>query len=216
MNVLIDLGRRRGLALLGSTGLWLGLSGCVSVGQSGGLQVHHRLHDVGPTPQRLPKPLVSALLIQVLPGDALADSHTMAYTRAPQQFAFYQQSQWLERPSRMVASLLTRRLEARGLAAALGRMGEPLQADWLLSLSLEDVHHDFTSPPGLGRLSLRADLLDRRQRQRQAQLRLTLQAAATSADAAGAAQALSLALSQGLDQLLPWLESELRRAGAAS
>lgn len=201
--------RAAGLMLL------LGLAGCVSVGNEAALQIHHRLHDAGSLPQRLPQPLVEALLIQTLAGDALADSHSIAYARAPQQFAFYQQSQWLERPSRLLSTLAQRRLEARGVARAVARLGEPLRADWLLTLSLEGLHHDFARPPGQGRLLLRAELLDRRSRARLAQQHFELAAAAPSGDAAGAAQALSIALGRSFDALLPWLEAELGRALAA-
>ncbi|WP_349742973.1 ABC-type transport auxiliary lipoprotein family protein [Roseateles cavernae] len=194
------------------------LSACVSVGGGDApLQALYRLHDEGAgTAERLPAPLVAALLIQQLPANAMADTVSMAYSKRAHEFAFYQQGSWVEQPVRQVPRLLQQRLEARGIAGAVGLLGDPMRADWLLTVGISSLHHEVGSEPGSAKLALTLELFDRRSRQRVARRRFDAEVPARSASAAGAAQALSQALSQSFDALLPWLETELARAAKVS
>lgn len=206
--------------LLATTPLWLGA--CVSVGLGGDVpaQAHYRLHDRavssagGGTPARLPAPLVPALVIQPLPADATADTISVAYSPRPNVFGFYQFASWSERPVRQVPRLLQQRLEARGIAQAVGLVGEPLRADWLLTLSIETLHHDTSTVPGSGRVTLSAELFDRRDRSRVARQRFDASVPAASADAPAATAAISQAMGQTFDALVPWLEAALPPAVA--
>jgi ABC-type uncharacterized transport system auxiliary subunit len=205
--------RRRLLAALGSTGLLAaGVAGCVTVGigneSTGQLQL--RLMD-GTAAQvtARPAPLVPVLLVQAQPGDALADTLSIAFSRAPQQFAFYQRSLWTERPVRRVPRLLQERLQARGIANVVGQLGDPLSSDWLLALRVDALHHDVSTPPGQAQVVLVAELFDRRSRQHVAQQRVAVSVPVATADAPAAVAALSQALGRAFDQLLPWLETAL-------
>lgn len=193
----------------------LSLGGCVSIGTGGDLpsHAHHLLTDPGAaaTPARTAA-LVPALLIQPLPSDALADTVSIAYSRQPNQFAFYQFASWTERPVRQIPRLLQRRLEARRVATAVGLLGEPLRADWLLTVAIDTLHHDVTTSPGRGRIALTVELFDRRQRRRVDRQQFASDVTAASADAAAATNAMSQALAQSFDVLLPWLEASLQRA----
>ncbi len=198
--------------------LSMGLAACVSVGigTDAPLQAQYRLHDAAPAPVRRAEPLVPALLIQALPADATADSVAIAYSRRANEFAYYQLAAWTERPVRQLPRLLQQRLEARGVAAAVGLVGDPLRGDWLLTLGIDALHHDVSASPGQGRVALTAELFDRRTRGRIARRQFVIEAPAASADAPGAAAAMSVALTQAFDGLLPWLETELQRAAAAA
>lgn len=204
----------RRLALLG---LGMALAGCVSVGSSDGAAPHasHMLHDTAAGVTRRAQPLVAALLIQPLPADALADTAAIAYSRRANEFAFYQLATWTERPVRQVPRLLQRRLEARGVAGAVGLLGEPLRGDWLLAVAIDTLHHDVATPPGVARFSLTAELFDRRSRTRVARRQFEANVPTARADSAAAAAAMSQALSATFDELAPWLEDELQRAVAA-
>jgi ABC-type uncharacterized transport system auxiliary subunit len=196
------------------------LAACVSlrVGEDAAPHTHHVLRDAAaatPNSARRTEPLVRALLIQPLPGDALADTTSIAYSRHAHQFAFYQLASWAEWPSREVPRLLQRRLEARGVAAAVGMLGEPMRADWLLTIGVDTLHHDVSTAPGQARLALSAELFDRRHRTRVARRQFKASAPSASADSAAAAAALSVAVAQAFDALVPWLESELRSAEPA-
>jgi ABC-type uncharacterized transport system auxiliary subunit len=203
-------------AVLGAAATLL-LAACLSIGNSGpsAPHAHHALHDPAPLPARRAEPIVPALLIRALPADALADTVSIAYSPRPDEYAFYQLASWTERPLRRLPRLLQRRLEASGIAAAVGQDGDPLRADWLLTLRIETLHHDVAVPPGAARLVLTAELFDRRKRQRVAQRRFESVTPAARADSAAAAAAMSQSLAAVFDALQPWLEAELQAAVAA-
>lgn len=192
------------------------LGACVSVNLGGDVpaQAQYLLHDAGAPATRRAEPIVAALLIQPLPADATADSAAMAYSRRAHEFATYQLATWTERPVRQVPRLLQQRLEARGVAGAVGIVGDPLRADWLLTIAIDTLHHDVSAAPGQGRFAISAELFDRRSRTRLARRQFTAAVPAASADAPGAAAAMSAALTQAIDGLVPWLEAELQKAAA--
>lgn len=194
------------------------LGGCVSVGigNEAALDTQFALRDAAAAaPARREQPLVQSLLIQAVPADALGDTTSIAYSRRPGEYAFYQLASWTERPVRVLPRLLQRRLEARGSAAAVGLAGEPLRSDWLLQVSVDAVVHELGSEPGAGRLALTLELFDRRSRARTARRSFEASVAAPRADSAAAAAALSQAVAQVFDAAVPWLEGELQRAAAA-
>lgn len=204
----------RRFALLGLTTV---LAGCISVGSSDSAAPHasHLLHDTAASVERRAEPLVAALLIQPLPGIALADTASIAYSRRANEFAFYQLASWTERPVRQLPRLLQRRLEARGVAGAVGLLGEPLRGDWLLAVAIDTLHHDVATAPGVARFALTAELFDRRSRTRVARRQFEATMPTARADSAAAAAAMSQALSATFDRLGPWLEDELQRGVAA-
>ncbi|WP_418320346.1 ABC-type transport auxiliary lipoprotein family protein [Piscinibacter sakaiensis] len=185
----------------------------VSVGNEGSPHTQLRLTDAAAAqPTRRAEPLIAALLIQPLPADALTDTTSIAYARRDNEFAFYQFASWTERPVRQVPRLLQRRLEARGIAGAVGLLGDPLRADWLLTVAVQTLHHDASMTPGTGRLAMTVELFDRRGRIRVARRHFETAAATTREDAPAAAAAMSKAVALAFDELLPWLEAELQRA----
>ena len=204
---------RRGL-VLAALPATLGLGGCVSLklGADAPAHAYLALHDPGL--DRVAGGVaarVDALLIQVQPGSALADTHSIAYSRRAHEYAFYQLASWTERPVRSLPRLLQRRIEARGVASATGLTGDPLRADWLLALAIDEFVHELHAEPGTGRIALTAELFDRRARARVAHRRFEAGAAAGRADSAAAAAALSQATSRAFDELVAWLEVELQR-----
>jgi len=194
------------------------LSACVSVGigSDAPAQAHYQLNDAVPAAPRRAQPVVAALLIQTVPADATADTASIAYSQRPSEFAFYQFSQWTERPVRRVPRLLQQRLEARGVAGAVGIVGDPLRADWLLTVAVDALHHDVSAPPGQARVALTAELFDRRNRTRIARRQFDVTVPTASATAPAATAARSLALTQAFDRLVPWFEAELQQAAKAA
>jgi ABC-type uncharacterized transport system auxiliary subunit len=194
--------------------VWL-LGGCVSVGSGADAPAHVylQLSDTGRATAR-PAPLVGALLIEPRPATALADTVSIAYAREPGVFGYYQFASWVERPVRALPRLLQQRLEARGVAGAVGQLGDPLRTPWLLSVRVDSLYHDVSTSPGRARLVLHAELFDRGARSRVAQRTFSAEVPAARADATAAAQALSGAVAVAFDALLPWLEDALAAADA--
>ncbi len=205
------LNERRAVLAIGATAA-VTLAGCVSVGIGNEPAAQQQLRLVDASAAAVAArtaPLVAALLVQAQPGDALADTLDIAYSRGPQRFGFYQHVRWTERPVRRLPRLLQDRLQARGVAGVVGQFGDPLASDWLLALRLETLHHDVSTPPGQAHLLLVVELFDRRSRQRVGQQRVSASAPVPSADAAAAAAAMSVAVGRAFDQLVPWLEGLL-------
>ncbi|MBK7261892.1 MAG: membrane integrity-associated transporter subunit PqiC [Rubrivivax sp.] len=192
------------------------LSSCVTVEVGGepAANVQLSLTDARPDVTRRAQTIVDALLIQAQPAQALGDTQAIAYSRRENEYAFYQYATWTERPVRRLPQLLQRRLQARGVATAVGMLGDPLRADWLLVIGVDDLHHDVRVAPGRGRLALTAGLYDRRTRVRVAQRHFVTTVAAGRADSAAAVAALSEATADVFDALLPWVETELQQGVA--
>lgn len=209
--------RRRSLVAVMSALVGGLLSGCMSLGLGGDTpaQTQYLLHDPGAaTAPRRSEPLVPALLIQAMSADAAADSVAIAYSQQANEFAHYQFATWTERPLRQVPRLLRQRLEARGVAGAVGLIGEPLRTDWLLTVAVDNLHHDVSTLPGQARVAITAELFDRRSRTRIASRQFSVALPTARADAPSATAALSASLGQAFDALVPWLEAALQTAPA--
>jgi ABC-type uncharacterized transport system auxiliary subunit len=192
------------------------LAGCVSV-QLAGADARHVslvLADERPSMARRDAPAVRALLIQAVPADPIANTRSIAYARANGVREFYQLAFWTEPPRQAIARLLQHRLEARGTAQAVGLLGQPIAADWLLAIGVEAVYHDIGAQPGTARLALRAELIDRRTRTLATRRSFDAAVPAERADSAAAAAALGRAVADTFDALVPWLEDQLVRAAA--
>jgi ABC-type uncharacterized transport system auxiliary subunit len=212
------MNHRRKLLLLAGLPALAPLGGCITIdlAEPGETLLQYRWHDDGPMPEPREQPLVEALLLQPVPGAAMADTTGIAYTRGDHAFAYYQYASWTERPLRVLPRLLQRRLEARGTAGASTLLGDQQRADWLLTLAIDELHHDVSTPPGSARLALTAELFQRRERRRVAWQRFEQNVPLVRADAAAAVDGLSTALTRTLDALLPWLEDALVHAAPRS
>lgn len=211
------MNRRHTLALLGGVPAATLLGGCITIdlAEPTQTQLQYRWQDDAPPPPARPRPLVDALLLQSVPGAAMADTTGIAYTRGAQAFAYYQYASWTERPLRTLPRLLQQRLEARGTAGITTLQGDQQRSDWLLTLAIDELHHDASTDPGSARLRVTAELFQRRARARVARQVFTQAVPLAKGDAAAAVNGLSTALTRALDQLLPWLEDALARAAAA-
>lgn len=204
--------QRRRWCLAAAAGALGTQAGCISLdlGSDSPARLQWALRDAAASPtEPLPAPRVDALLLQARPSHAVADTLSIAYSRQDQAYAFYQFASWTERPLRQVPRLLQQRLQARGTAAAVGQLGDPLRADWLLAVGVDELLHVVQPGGGMARVALTLALYDRRQRSQRALRRFDAQAPVAGENAAAAVQALSLALAQCFDQALPWLETAL-------
>jgi ABC-type uncharacterized transport system auxiliary subunit len=201
---------RRAFAVL----LWaVALTGCVSVSVGAGdapALVYYKLGDARPA--QAAKSAADGgfrLAIQSTGGDPVADATQIPYSRRQAERSFYQFAAWTERPSRRLAQLAQSRLEASGRFAVVAQLGQPIAADWLLTLSLESLVHDVGTTPGHARLALRAELIRRDDRIRVGQRLFTAEAPVGEANAPAAVAAFDVAVADLLDQLTAWTVSTL-------
>jgi ABC-type uncharacterized transport system auxiliary subunit len=151
------------------------------------------------------------LAIHASGADPLADSTAIVYSRRPGERATYQLAAWSEKPSRRLAQLVQRRLEAGGRFAAVTLLGQPVDTDVLLVLAVESVVHDVSGTPGRAQLALRAELIDRRRRARLAHRHFSASAAVAEANAPAAAAAFAAAAADLLDELAAWVAATTAR-----
>jgi len=189
----------------------LSLSGCVSVSVGSAdvpAMTYYVLADARPAPVAPPAADAKArIAIQGIGADPLADSLPVVYSRRPGERSFYQFASWTERPSLRLALLAQQRLEARGRFAAVTQLGQPVDSDWLLTLALETLVHDVSATPGRAQLSLRAELIHRRDRSRVAQRTFAAAPTVNEAAAPAAVAAFAVATADVLDPLAEWVEA---------
>ncbi|HET9025572.1 MAG TPA: ABC-type transport auxiliary lipoprotein family protein [Burkholderiaceae bacterium] len=206
---------RRSALLFGCCALLLG--GCISVGvgnSDGDVQAQYRLNDLGPPPGRAGKTVARSLVIAAMPSLGIGDTFSMAYSRAPQQRALYQYASWADRPSNRVVQLLVRRIDARGAFASVAELGSGVAGDLALNITVDELVHDTAS--ARGRLHLTAELVDRTTRTLVARRRFEAAAPVAQENARAAVAALSRALTNVLDELVPWLESAAEKLPATA
>ncbi|UCG97152.1 MAG: membrane integrity-associated transporter subunit PqiC [Burkholderiales bacterium] len=154
-----------------------------------------------------PPQATDRLAVQGIAGDAIADSLSIVYSRQSSERAFYQFASWSERPTSRIALLAQQRLQAGGRFASVTQLGQPVAADWLLTLALDTLVHDVSVTPGRAQLVLRADLISRRDRSLVAQRSFSAAPPVAEPAAAAAVDAFATATADVLDQLTAWVEA---------
>ncbi|MEI7446979.1 MAG: ABC-type transport auxiliary lipoprotein family protein [Burkholderiales bacterium] len=207
---------RAGAAAFGGTAL----AGCTVLGNDAPRFDFFVIEDlrVPPAaPAAAPPRLDRTLLLTVGPTPALFDSDRIVFTRDGAGRAYYQYSNWSERPARRVLALTEARLTAGGGFRAVAQTLAGVRGDQVLSLRLDDMTHDDSVSPGVMRISVTAELLDWRTRTLAARRSFSRTATVGSRDARGAARAASVAVTELLDELAAWVEASVAAipAGAA-
>lgn len=193
------------------------LAGCVTVdvgNSDGGAPAQYRLYDLAAAPARAPRTVPRSLLVAAVPSIGIGDSFSMSYSRAPHERALYQYASWAERPSSRVVQLLVRRLDARGDFASVAELGSGVNGDLVLNIAVDELVHDTAS--GQGRFQLTAVLIDRSARALVARRTFESAVPVPQANARGAVEALSRAVTNVLDELVPWLDAAAEKLPATA
>ena len=205
---------RRSALILGCSALLL--AGCVSVevgSSEGNVRAQYRLDDLAPPPAAAGKTMARSLVVVSMPSLGIGDTFSMAYSRAPQQRALYQNASWADRPSNRVVQLLVRRIDARQAFVSVAELGSGVGGDLALNVTVDELLHDAAAASA--RLELSAELVDRTTRTLVARRRFVASAPVAQENARGAVEALSRALTNVLDELVPWLEASTAKLPAA-
>ena len=131
------------------------------------------------------------------------DTQDIVFSRSPGTRAYYQFSHWTERPQRVLQSELAARYA-------------PAREGYILATHLVEAYHDATTAPGLARITLTAELIERTHRMPVARCTFTREARATSHDAAGAVAGLNVAAGSVLDEIVAWADREATARSARS
>lgn len=198
------------LALLATTGL----AGCLGGGPP---RTHYVLQDRAPIDAASTGSTGrQSLVIAGSAVDVFYDAESLVFSRQAGQRAYYQFASWTDRPAHLVARLAERRLDARGRFASVTRLTTGVRADLLLNIMVMEFYHDVAAKPAVVRVELTGELIDWRSRSLLAQQTFSVSAPVQTDDAQGAAIAFDHAVTQALDALVPWVETEAAKAPAAS
>ncbi|HPU52949.1 MAG TPA: ABC-type transport auxiliary lipoprotein family protein [Burkholderiaceae bacterium] len=205
-----DAARRALLHLLPVGGLALS-AGCTSLlGGDTPAVVQYVLDDRGigaAAPVAAPR-IERGLLVAPVQASAFDDSAMLAYGRGPGSRSHYQFAGWTDRPARRIGWLIERRLAARGRFASVAQSTAGVRGDLMLNLTLEDLYHDVSTPPGQARIALVAELVQWRTRSLIARRSFEQSAPAQRENAEAAFDAISRALAALLDELSVWVEAQ--------
>jgi len=211
----MKLATRRFALIVGCSALLL--AGCISVevgNSDGNVRAQYRLADLAPPPSPAGKTVARSLVVVSMPSLGIGDTFSMAYSRAPQQRALYQNASWADRPSNRVVQLLVQRIDARAAFTSVAELGSGVGGDLALNLTVDELVHDTGAASA--RLELTAELVDRTTRTLVARRRFSAAAPVAQENARGAVDALSQALTSVLDELVPWLEASAAKLPAAA
>jgi ABC-type uncharacterized transport system auxiliary subunit len=179
---------------------------CVNfeIGSEASPQAQYRLEDLAPKVAPRATPIDRRLLVSSLPSEAIGDTYSMAYSRAPQQRQFYQFASWSDPPSARVIRLVTDRLNERGLFESVALFGTGIGGGLILNVAVNEFVHDLTT--ATARIEVTAELTQRRGRLLIARRRFTASAPVAQENAPAAVAAWSRAVTALLDDTMPWIE----------
>ena len=147
------------------------------------------------------------LLVAPTTAAAFYDSQDIVFSRTAGTRGTYQFSGWTEAPSRRLNTLLLARLDRADAFATVAPATSGVHGDLLLRTHLEEVFHDATTPPGMARVVLSAELSDRTKRVLVGRRTFSVAVPVSSYDADGAVRGIGLAVSMVLDELTAWVDS---------
>jgi ABC-type uncharacterized transport system auxiliary subunit len=192
------------------------LAGCLG-GGSVPPRTHYVLHDQVPAkPVEAAAPIRYALVVTASATDLFYDSESLVFSREPNQRAYYQFATWTDRPAHLVGRLAEQRLEARGRFSSVTSLAAGVRADIVLNISLREFYHDVAAQPSVVRVELAGELIDWRSRALLGHSRFSASVPVKTDDAKGAAEAFDHAVTEVLDSLVPWVETQAAKAESGS
>jgi ABC-type uncharacterized transport system auxiliary subunit len=207
--------RRRALGLAALSAA--ALAGCGTLSNEAPRFEFFVIEDLRPIaePSSAPPRSPRSLLLTTGPAQALYDSDRIVFARDGAGRAYYQYSNWSERPARRVLALAEARLARGGGFRSVAQTLAGVRGDVVLTLRLDELIHDDTTPPGAVRTAVTAELVDWRTRTLAARRTFVQRAPVPTRDARGAASAANVAVTALLDELAPWVEASVASIRAA-
>lgn len=162
---------------------------------------------LGPVAGGGPPSAGRVLLVSMGQSQALYDSDRMVFSPDGMSRAFFQYSNWSERPARRLAYLAERRLARSGGFDGVALSTAGIRGDTVLTLRLDELLLDETSRPPSIRLTVLAEMVDWRSRSLLGRRAFSRTMPAPTVDARGMARGATAALTDLLDELSAWVAS---------
>ncbi|MEW5707599.1 ABC-type transport auxiliary lipoprotein family protein [Pelomicrobium sp. G1] len=200
---------RAGAALAGLA-LLLMLSACMTLREQPA--VYYVLGDGASPSASLARAQGASPRLLVAPTEVKSfyDTASIAFSRAPGTRGYYQYAFWTERPGQAFTRLLAARLEAAGAFSSVALSTSGVDGELMLNTTLTELYHDAAGAPGVARVRLTAELVDRRSRRLLARRTFDQAAPAASYDAPGAVAGFQRAIAALLDDLSRWVQEKAR------
>lgn len=187
------------------------LAGCISTGTVAPRQFYLLEDTVAKAPPAA-APVDRTLLVNGIASDAFYENRSLVYSRKAGQRAYYQFASWTDQPARRIALLTERRLEQRGSFRSVAPMDSGAAGDLLLTVTVDELLHDDRDPPGVGRVVVTGELLQRTGRRILARQQFVATMPAREESAEAAVTAMNAAVSSVIDTLVVWAEQTARTA----
>lgn len=182
------------------------LAGCAAPGSVPPV-THYVMEDLSAAQSVNGSTATIALAVAGGNDDAFYDGDSLVFSRAPGQRGVYQFAAWTDRPSRRLASLAERRLEARNRFATVSSVTAGIRADLVLNLNLAALYHDLAVRPSVARVEVIAELVDWRSRALLGRRSFVIAVPVATDDAPGAVGSMNRGITDVLDVLVPWVET---------
>lgn len=187
------------------------LCGCLG-GQSTPPSTYFVLSDGGAaSPAATAAPIPRNLVVASGVDDAFYDAESVVYSREAGSRAYYQFAAWTDRPSRRLAAMVERRIEARGRFASVSSITAGVNADLLLNVNVVALYHDLAVKPAVARVELIGEIVDWKSRVLVGRRSFSVAVPVASADARAAVDAINRGVTLILDELVPWVETTAGR-----
>ncbi len=157
-----------------------------------------------------------SLNIRPMFANSFLGSRKIVFGKRANERGFYQYAAWLEAPPLRLVSLLEQKLERSGGFTSISLLSSGARADLELSLELREFYHDISNEPGVGRVEVRAELLELHRRDVLASRTFTATAAARQYSSEGAVNALSEASQTVVADMTHWISDTCLAHSAAS
>ena len=143
------------------------------------------------------------VVVEVMPPHAWPgfDTAQMIYDIAPYELAAFAKSRWVDTPSRMIASLLTRALQETGGFRTVVQARSGIPAAYRLDTEIVRLLQDFTVHPSRVEITIRAQLTDVRAQRVVASRTFDESESAPTENAAGGVVAANAALQRVLERI---------------
>ena len=146
------------------------------------------------------------LLVSETSAGGLIESRRILFSETRNTLGYYRYSSWAEPPPKRFAALLLSRIERAGLYRSVSRQSGLTVGDLLLNTEMSEFVHIVQQPPGMVRVAVTAELIDRRQRVIISRQHFYREIPCADYNAASAALAFSQAVNEICDEIVDWLK----------
>jgi len=144
------------------------------------------------------------LFVRAARADSLVASHKIIFNRDEISRGFYQRAAWAATPTSQFTRILQGALLCTGAFSTVTQGLEPSSAELSLATEIQDFRHDDTSPPGVARITVHAELVELEMRSLLASKTFVAEEPLKSENAEAAVLALSKASRRVSKEIADW------------